>query len=327
MRGNSYLLVLIDSFTKFTIAKPTRTLRSGEAVQKLREIFGEFGYPRRVISDRGLAFASKAFGEFLAKHGVKHTLNAVMTPRANGQVERRNRTIVDTQTTSADNEARWDEQVPEIIWGINQPVSTSTSFPPAYLMFPHSQGVMVDLGTTGENRSEAIGDEATISGPGGDEATSNRLSADEANTRQARGDRLATVDRRLLNRRRMAAENLTKAGEAMKVHYDKRRKVASTYEAGELVLWRQAGTSLGDKGVNRKLSNKFEGPYKITKALVNDRYEIAAVKGLRGYKKFKAVVPVDALRRYCSTTPGADVDVDGETSTDTETEVGEHIND
>ena len=94
-RGNSYILMVVDGFTKSTVARATRSLRSSEAVEKLREIFGEFGYPRRLISDRGLAFTSKAFAEFLVGRGVKHVHNAVATPRANGQVERQNRTIIE----------------------------------------------------------------------------------------------------------------------------------------------------------------------------------------------------------------------------------------
>ena len=50
-KGNQYVLMVVDAFTKYTLAKPTRTLRSSEAIQKLREVFGEFGYPRRIISD------------------------------------------------------------------------------------------------------------------------------------------------------------------------------------------------------------------------------------------------------------------------------------
>ncbi|GJQ78595.1 hypothetical protein Trydic_g11705 [Trypoxylus dichotomus] len=36
-RGNSYILVLVDAFTTFTLAKPTRTLSSAEAIIRLRE--------------------------------------------------------------------------------------------------------------------------------------------------------------------------------------------------------------------------------------------------------------------------------------------------
>lgn len=46
------------------------------------------------------------------------------------------------------------------------------------------------------------------------------------------------------------------------------------------------------------MANKFDGDYKITKVLGNDRYELASLQGVRGYKWFKAVAAVDSLRRY-----------------------------
>ena len=70
VRGNSYVLMLVDGFTKFSSARAIRTLCSSEAIDKLREVFGEFGYPRRLISDRGLAFTNKAFADCLAGRSI-----------------------------------------------------------------------------------------------------------------------------------------------------------------------------------------------------------------------------------------------------------------
>ena len=65
-RGNSYLLVIVDAFSKFVVAKPSRSLRSGEVIDHLKEVFGTFGVPRRIVSDRGLAFTSKQFKQLCA---------------------------------------------------------------------------------------------------------------------------------------------------------------------------------------------------------------------------------------------------------------------
>nr|CAI5818469.1 unnamed protein product [Callosobruchus analis] len=64
VRGNSYILILVDGFTKFVVAKPCKTLRSSEAIARLSEVFGEFGIPRRVVTDQGKAFKSKEFKAF-----------------------------------------------------------------------------------------------------------------------------------------------------------------------------------------------------------------------------------------------------------------------
>uniref|UniRef100_A0A1Y1KDT7 Uncharacterized protein n=2 Tax=Photinus pyralis TaxID=7054 RepID=A0A1Y1KDT7_PHOPY len=84
----------------------------------------------------------------------------------------------------------------------------------------------------------------------------------------------------------------------MKAHYDKRRRKATAYKVGDLVLWRAAATDRADTKVSHKLANKFDGPYRIAKVMPNDRYLIEAIKGVRGYKRFQATVAVDSLRRY-----------------------------
>ncbi|CAH1994739.1 unnamed protein product [Acanthoscelides obtectus] len=43
---------------------------------------------------------------------------------------------------------------------------------------------------------------------------------------------------------------------------------------------------------------KFGGPYKIKKVLGNDRYEITSLEGLKGYKRFRAIVAADSLREW-----------------------------
>ena len=71
-----------------------------------------------------------------------------------------------------------------------------------------------------------------------------------------------------------------------------------------LTIWCYGGMPLRIKkvgrDVNNKLSNKFDGPFRVGKTLPHDRYVIESVKGIRGYKRFSAIVAADALRPYSS---------------------------
>lgn len=49
----------------------------------------------RLITNRGTCFTNIKFKSFVQELGIKYVLNAVATPRANGQVERFNRTVID----------------------------------------------------------------------------------------------------------------------------------------------------------------------------------------------------------------------------------------
>lgn len=93
-KGNKYLLVIIDGFTKFTIIEPVKSQKTRHTIKVLLDVICLFGCPTRIISDRGTAFMARAFKVFCETYGTKHVLNAVATPRANGQCERYNRTIV-----------------------------------------------------------------------------------------------------------------------------------------------------------------------------------------------------------------------------------------
>lgn len=144
-KGYQYILMICDAFSKFLIARPTKTLNSVETLEVLRDVFSLFGYPRRIISDRNLAFTSRVFREFILKHQIHHTLNAIACPRANGQVERCNRTILDALRTRSRDPNMWTECLPDVVWGINNTMNESTGFHPYEIMFSHRGRLLPNL--------------------------------------------------------------------------------------------------------------------------------------------------------------------------------------
>lgn len=80
-----------------------------------------FGALSRIISDRETAFTSQAFRLFCDSYGIKHVLNAVATPRANGQCERYNKTIVQAlATTTVGRDPRdWDTVLKQVQSAMN----------------------------------------------------------------------------------------------------------------------------------------------------------------------------------------------------------------
>lgn len=115
-KRNKFLLVMVDAFTKFTIIEPVKSQKTCYVVKILMNLLYLFGVPNRIISDRGTAFTSQAFRTFCDAYGIKHVLNAVATPRANGQCERYNKTIVQAlATTMAGRDPRdWNLVIKQI---------------------------------------------------------------------------------------------------------------------------------------------------------------------------------------------------------------------
>lgn len=107
----------------------------------LRNAFAILGYPVRIVSDRGLSFTSRYFREFCTTYKIRHTLNAVAVPRANGQVERVNRTVLDAIRTSINETSSWDAAIPDIVSGINHTVNDTTKFSPYELMYANKKKV------------------------------------------------------------------------------------------------------------------------------------------------------------------------------------------
>lgn len=54
-RGNKYLLVIVDGFTKFVIIEPIKSLKTRHTTAVLLQLIYLFGCPTRIISDRGTA--------------------------------------------------------------------------------------------------------------------------------------------------------------------------------------------------------------------------------------------------------------------------------
>lgn len=144
-KGYQYILMIIDGFSKFLIARPTRTISSVETVAILKDVFSLFGYPKRLISDRNLAFTSRVFKQFATHCQMHHTLNAIACPRANGQVERYNRTLLDAMRTRNIDPNMWTECLPDVLWGMNNTYNESLGYHPYEIMFGHKGRLLPNL--------------------------------------------------------------------------------------------------------------------------------------------------------------------------------------
>lgn len=255
-RNYAYVFMIVDSFSKYLFARPTKTTNSKEVIYCLKDLFSMFGVPKRIIADRGKAFKSKTFKEFCDEKKIKLILNAVSSPRSNGQVERYNRTLLNGINTSIDNENEWNDKLPDVVWGMNNTICESTGYTPLTLMFGFDK-----------DRHGNLGQE----------------------------------DIRLQNRQQIAEnakQKMDLQSKNMKKRFDKKRKESTKYNVGDLVLWR--GAKKDSKDVSRKTGVKYGGPYKVSKVFENDRYEIVALKGLKGYQRYSAVVAADTIREFKS---------------------------
>lgn len=143
VRKNAYLIVVVDAFTKFVFLKPVPSTKTQPVIKYL-------DVPRRIICDRGTAFTSKTFTEFCQGLNIKRVLCATATPRANGQVERMNRSILSAITASTEDETRWDESVSKVKWEVNSTVNSTTGKTPYKVFFGYRPRGLNDAFLTSE---------------------------------------------------------------------------------------------------------------------------------------------------------------------------------
>lgn len=288
-RGNIYILVIVDSFTKFVSLYPVKSTRTKESVRALRTLFSYFGSPIRLITDRGTSFTSKKFKLFIRSVGAKHILNAVATPRANGQVERYNRTILAALGSMVHGKEKnsWDELLPDLQLGINTSIHDVTKKTPTELLFGKNVANPA-LGLLND-----IDNDITIS----------RQSIEEI--------------------REGASERLKRNEESMKERYDKRKKVSRVYTEGDLV--RIVRNIVTGPGQSKKLEARCRGPYRIKKILPNDRFLVEDTPLTRKGPKYETVVAIDKIYPWlsfantaaCSSSDDNDDDSDDEVSENT----------
>lgn len=235
----NHILAVVDSFTKFIWLYPTKSTTSSETISKLNLQKNVFGNPVRFVTDRGTAFSSNEFKDYCDNEKIQHIMITTGLPRANGQVERFNRTIIPVLAKlSIDNPAKWYQHINQLQQTLNAAHNRSIGKTPFELL----------IGTKMRLKNDIVIRQLL------EEA----LQADFENDRE--------------KMRGLAKEQIVKVQNENRKGYNLRRRDPIKYSTGELVAIKR--TQLGP---GRKLKGKFIGPYRIIKTKLNDTYDVEKV--------------------------------------------------
>ncbi|TNN04865.1 Retrovirus-related Pol polyprotein from transposon 17.6, partial [Schistosoma japonicum] len=147
-KGNRYILVMVDYFTKWCKAAP---IPQQDALTVARAFidhwFSRYGAHLSLYSDQGTAFESHLIAKICKLLGIRKTHTTAYHPEGNGLVERTNKTIkaILRSFISRSSAELWDEVLPQCMLAYRTSVHGSTGFSPAILLFGHELRLPVEI--------------------------------------------------------------------------------------------------------------------------------------------------------------------------------------
>ena len=146
-RGNRYIIVIVDYFSKWSIAVARRNHKAQTCAEVIvNQFVCQFGVPLEILSDQGREFEGHLFQgvcELLRIHKIR---TAPYRPQTDGLVERHNRTLLDMLSKYVRYQySDWDDHLPFLTMAYNTSVHDSTGCTPFSLVYGREALLPSDL--------------------------------------------------------------------------------------------------------------------------------------------------------------------------------------
>ena len=134
--GFQYLLVSIDSFSRYSILTPLKDKSARSVAQAfIDEVICRYASPKVLLSDNGLEFNNSLLEAVCDTFHIKKCNIVPYSPQANGKVERANRRILDVLRFIANSTSVWDECIPQVACSLNSAIHSSINESPHFILF------------------------------------------------------------------------------------------------------------------------------------------------------------------------------------------------
>lgn len=134
-KGNKFIIVLVDYFTKWVEAEAIRKTESSDVINFLINVFARHGIPEILITDNGPQFTSDKTKGFLDLYGVFVRYSTTYHPETNGEVENRNKEIGKYLRLLSQEMNDWDEVLPNALWALRTCKNSVTQFSSFELLY------------------------------------------------------------------------------------------------------------------------------------------------------------------------------------------------
>ena len=281
--GYCYLLTMIDNFSNYVQAVPIR--RKSSIAIAYAFIYGWisiFGCPKRILTDRGSEFRSELFAVLNQVFGLKHLFTSGYYAQSNGKLERFHRfwkAAIVTRSVGRpwallnahdEKNSMWDVMSPLIVASYNRTICAATLCSPHEVIFGRAAVMPSDV--VMERRISDL----QVPSEFRRDPTTTDLREFVLSLKQAK--------KRLFDR---VTRTRRKYTDKWKSRRDAKRE-DNPFKVGDLVAHQLEGVEGNDK----KLSQRFEGPYRVSEVLSENNVRLSG-----GYKKDGRVVNVSKLKK------------------------------
>jgi transposase InsO family protein len=130
--GNSYVLVFIDSFSKWVELVPTVDQTALTVINAFyRHVICRHGCPKALLSDNGPQFRSAVVDSLCSQFSIKKIFSSIYYPQGDGFAERLMRTMNNSLSIlSRHNPTAWDDFLPGLAFAYNATEHAATAVSP-----------------------------------------------------------------------------------------------------------------------------------------------------------------------------------------------------
>ena len=133
--SDEHLLVLVDYYSRWIEVDVLRTTTSKAIIHCLDAQFSRHGLPKGLRTNNGSNLVSKEVEQYLEEMGVEHRYTTPLWPRANGEVERQNRSLLKSVRAAHAEGKAWRDEVNKFLLAYRSTPRSTTGKSPAELLF------------------------------------------------------------------------------------------------------------------------------------------------------------------------------------------------
>ena len=235
------LFVVVDRYTKMAKYIPVLKTITAEQLADvfLEHIVSQFGIPEGIVSDRGSVFTSAFWSQLCYCLRIKRKLSTAFHPQTDGQTERQNQSLEHYFRCYCNYlQDDWVQKKPLAEFAYNNSVHSTTGMTPFFAMYGYHPNVP---STVADDRPEG-------------EVPAAREAAQKVESEN-----------------KLLAERWRKAVEFQKKWYDKKH-TPMHFSVGDWVML--AATNLRQQRPNKKLSDRYLGPFKVIEVVGEQAYKL-----------------------------------------------------